>query len=85
MATTSEKDRADGVELTYEGNLVTARNVESGVAASGGSKPVALSRLADALTLHAGGGEPIDDEGLFLEEIGVDPDEVTDADEPPWE
>jgi hypothetical protein len=42
-----------------------------------GSKPVALSRLADALTLHAGGGEPIDDEGLFLEEVGVDPNEVT--------
>jgi hypothetical protein len=85
MATPSENDRSDGVEFTYEGDLVTARDVESGVAASGESKPVALSRLADALTLHAGGGEPIDDEEAFLEEIGVDPDEVEDAGEPPWE
>jgi len=84
MATTSE-NTADGVEFTYENDLVTARDVESGVAASGESKPVALSRLADALTLHAGGGEPVDDEEAFLEEIGVDPEEVEDAGEPPWE
>jgi len=85
MATTSENDRADGVEFTYEEDLVTARDIESGVAASGESKPMALSRLADALTLHAGDSEPIDDETLFFEEIGVDPDEIKDAGEPPWE
>ena len=88
MATTSENDRADGVEFTYEGDLVTARDVESGVAASGESKPVALSRLADALTLHAGGGDPIDDEEAFLEEIDVDPDEIEDGesfDGPAWD
>ncbi|MDB2276647.1 hypothetical protein PM022_19415 [Halorubrum ezzemoulense] len=28
---------------------------------------------------------PIDDDEAFLEEIGVDPDEVEDAGEPPWE
>ena len=83
MAATSENDRADGVEFTYEEELVTARDIESGVAASGTSKPVALSRLADALTLHAGGGEPIDDEAAFLEAIGVDPDEIDNAGEPP--
>jgi hypothetical protein len=64
---------------------VTARDVESGIAASGESKPVALSRLADALTLHAGGGDPINYEEVFLKEIGVNPDEVMDADKPPWE
>lgn len=85
MATTSENDRADRVEFTYEEDLVTARDVESGVSASGKSKPMALSRLADALTLHAGGGEPIEDEEAFLEEIGVDADEIEDAGEPPWE
>lgn len=85
MATTSENDRTDGVEFTYEEELVTARDIESGVAASGTSKPIALSRLADALTLHAGGGEPIDDEAAFLEEIGVDSDEINDTGEPPWE
>jgi len=85
MATTSEKDRGDRVELTYEGDLVTARDVESGVAASGESKPLAVSRLADALTLHAGGSDPINHKGVFLKEIGVNPDEVTDVDKPPWE
>lgn len=84
MATTSENDRADGVEFTYEDDLVTARDIQSGIAASGESKPVALSRLADALTLHAGGGEPIDDEVAFLQDIGLDPDAVEDAGEPPW-
>lgn len=64
---------------------MTARDVESGIAASGESKPVALSRLADALTLHAGGGDPINYEEVFLKEIGVNPDEVMDADKPPWE
>jgi hypothetical protein len=64
---------------------VTARDVESGIAASGESKPVTLSRLADALTLHAGGGDPINYEEVFLKEIGVNPDEVMDADKPPWE
>ncbi|GAB3705915.1 type II toxin-antitoxin system HicB family antitoxin [Halorubrum pallidum] len=85
MATTSENDRGGGVVFTYEEDLVTARDTESGVAASGTSKPAALSRLADALTLQAGGGEPIDDEEAFLEEIGVDADEIDDAGEPPWE
>ena len=85
MATTSENDRADGVEFTYEEDLVTARDIESGVAASGDSKPIALSRLADALTLHGGGGEPIDDEEAFLEAIGIDADEIEDAGAPPWE
>ncbi|WP_430503968.1 type II toxin-antitoxin system HicB family antitoxin [Haloparvum sp. PAK95] len=84
MATTSGNDHADGVEFTYEDDLVTARDIESGVAASGKSKPAALSRLADALTLYTGGGEPIDDEEAFLKDIGVDPDTVEDAGEPPW-
>ncbi|MFD1571399.1 type II toxin-antitoxin system HicB family antitoxin [Halorubrum laminariae] len=77
MATTSENDCGDGVEFTYEADLVTARDVASGVTASGTSKPIALSRLADALTLHAGGGDPIDDEKLFLDEISVDADAIT--------
>ena len=76
MATTSENDRGDGVEFTYEADLVTARDVASGVTASGTSKPVALSRLADALTLQAGGGKPIDDEEALLDEMGVDANEI---------
>jgi len=56
MATSSENDRADGVEFTYEGDLVTARDVESGVAASGESKPVALAAPRTPALARAAGG-----------------------------
>lgn len=85
MGTRTEDGREEGVEFTFEDDLVTARDIESGVAASGVSKSEALSRLAEALELHEGGGEPIEDEDAFLQEIGVDPEEI-DEDEtpPPW-
>lgn len=84
IATTSDNDDPDGVEFKYEDDLATARDVGSDVTTSGKSKLATLSRLADALTLHAGGGEPINDEESFLEDIGVDPDTVEDAGDPPW-
>lgn len=85
MSSTAEDRREDGVEFTYEGDLVTARDIETGVASSGESKAEALAMLAEALALHEGGGEPIEDEDEFLRSIGIDPDEV-DEDEspPPW-
>ena len=55
-----------------------------GVAASGGSKSKALSELADALALHEGDGEAIDDEDAFFRELGIDPEEVADERTPPW-
>lgn len=76
----ARRDRRQNT-FTYEEDLVTARDTESGVAASGTSKPVALSRLADALALHAGGGEPIDDEEAFFEEIRMDAGEIDDTGE----
>jgi len=85
MGTTTDRGDDEGVEFTYEEGLVTARDIETGVAASGESKATALSRLADALTLHEDGGEPIDDEADFLRETGVDPDAVSeDESPPPW-
>jgi len=85
MSTTAEDGHGEGVEFTFEENLVTARDIETGVAASGESKPEALSMLAEALELHEGGGEPIEDEEAFLREIGVDPTEVEeDESPPPW-
>jgi hypothetical protein len=85
MSATADDSREKGVEFTIEEELVTARDLESGVAASGSSKPKALARLAEALALHEGGGTPIDDEEAFLRDIGIDPDEI-DEDEtpPPW-
>ena len=73
----SRRDEQDGVRFSYEEHLVTATDVETGVAASGGSKPDALAKLADALALHEGDGEEIEDEDAFLREIGLDPSEVT--------
>ena len=85
MSSTAEDRREDGVEFTYEGELVTARDIETGVASSGESKAEALAMLAEALALHEGGGEPIEDEDEFLRSIGIDPGDI-DEDEslPPW-
>mgnify|MGYP000190908318 FL=1 len=38
MSSTAEDGREEGVEFTYEGELVTARDIETGVASSGKSK-----------------------------------------------
>lgn len=83
MGTTTDDRPGAGVEFTFEGELVTARDLESGVAASGESKAEALTRLGEALALHEGGGQPIEDEDAFLREIGIDPDEVDDDETPP--
>ena len=88
MASTSSRDVPDGVEFIYgERGLVTARDIETNIAASGDTKAAALAELADALALHEGGGEPIEDETAFLREIGLDPAEIDAAreehDEPP--
>ena len=77
--------RKDGVDFTYEDDLVTAIDRETGVAASGETRPEALAMLSDALELHAGGGEPIENEDEFLRGIGIDPESVPDEpDTPPW-
>ncbi|MEF8786293.1 MAG: hypothetical protein V5A45_10205 [Haloarculaceae archaeon] len=83
MGTTTDQGDEEGVEFLYQEDLVTARDIESGVAASGETKAAALAMLADALTLHEGGGEPIDDEDEFLREIGIDPERIETDDSPP--
>jgi len=80
----SRRDEQDGVQFSYEEHLVTATDIETGVAASGDSKADALAELADALALHEGGGEAIEDEDEFLCEIGLNPAEVTTEQRPPW-
>lgn len=86
VSTTAEDRREAGVEFTYdEAGLVTAKDLESGIASCGESKAEALAMLAEALELHEGGGEPIEDEAAFLREIGVDIDEIDDdGSPPPW-
>ena len=84
MTTTDRRDEGADIRFSYEENLVTAVDIETGVAASGDSKPDALAELADALALHEGGGEEIEDEDAFLHEIGLNPSEVTAEQPPAW-
>ena len=78
MGAKSERGRTDGVEFIYEDDgRITAKDIETGVASYGETKAEALAMLAEALHLHEGGGEPIEDTGGFLEdELNVDPDEI---------
>jgi predicted RNase H-like HicB family nuclease len=84
MTTTNRSDEGVDVRFSYEENLVTATDVETGVAASGDSKADALAELADALTLHEGGGKDIENEDAFLREIGLDTSKVTTEQIPQW-
>ena len=85
MGTITEDDYEEGVEFTVEDELVTARDIKSGVAASGTSKSDALAMLAEALELYEGGGEPIEDEDEFLREVGIAPESIDeDQTPPPW-
>ena len=71
--TTREEPPEEGVEFVHEDDgQVTARDRESGVASYGETKAEALRMLAEALELHEGGGESVEDEDL--REFGLDPD-----------
>ena len=82
MATGTHDDPdEDGVEFIHEDDgSITARDKETGVASYGDTKSEALYMLAEALTLHESGGEPVTDEDL--EEWGLDPDEAGDEELP---
>lgn len=74
----------EGVEFVHEEDgRITARDIETGVASYDETKAEALAMLAEALELHAGGGEPVDEEDL--REFGLDPDPDADEDEDPPE
>lgn len=88
MATrTGDEPDEEGVEFIHEADgSITARDKETGVASFGDTKAEALRMLADALTLHEGGGEPIDDPDEFLwEELGIDPDEADEKELPDFQ
>lgn len=68
--------------FSVEDDLVTARDLATGIAASGSSRSEALAMLADALELHEGGGEPIEDEEEFLRNLGIDPEDTASKDLP---
>jgi predicted RNase H-like HicB family nuclease len=80
-STTRDEGSEEGVTFIHEddGNI-TARDEETGVASFGDTKAEALRMLAEALELHAGGGEPVTEEDL--EEFGLDPDNFGDKELP---
>lgn len=83
MARSARDDSSEreGVEFIHEEDgSITALDLESGVASCGETKAEALQSLAEALTLHEGGGEPVTVEDL--EEWGIDPDEFEDRELP---
>jgi predicted RNase H-like HicB family nuclease len=56
----------------------SAIDEETGVASQGKTREEALENLDEAVALHRGEiGKPIEDEEGFLEDLGIDPDEVT--------
>lgn len=68
---------AERILLTKENDWWVARDEATGVASQGETREEALENLDEAVALRAGEiGEPIEDEAGFLEEIGIDPDEV---------
>jgi len=73
--------RTSAVEFIHEDNgSITARDKETGVASYGDTEAEALRMLAEALTLHEGGGEPVSDDDL--REMGLDPEETGDEELP---
>ena len=79
MSTLADEDDSpsEGVKFIHEDDgLITACDIETGIASSGETKAEALTMLAEALTLHEGGGDPVKDEAAFLREIGLDPDDI---------
>jgi predicted RNase H-like HicB family nuclease len=74
-----EREPGDAIRLLKNPDGVwTAIDEDTGVASQGDTKADALDNLEDALRLHRGDGETIEDEDAFLESIGIDPDEIPD-------
>jgi len=76
-ATRDDNTEPGGVEFIRESDgTITARDTETGLARGGDTRAEALSQLAEVLALENGEGEPIEDEDTFLEDLGIDPEEV---------
>lgn len=78
MALTHGERDEDTVTVTKgeSTDLFVAKDGATGVASQGKTKPEALAMLAEALELHEGGGEPVEDEDETLRDIGIDPNEI---------
>ena len=71
------------ITLTKSDEWWVAKDLETGVASQGETRAEALEMLDEAVALHKGEiGEPIEDEESFLQEIGIDPNDIPDEPEP---
>lgn len=79
-ATRDDHNEPGNVEFSRESDgTITARDTETGLARGGDTRAEALSQLAEVLALENGEGELIEDEDAFLEELGLDPEEINAA------
>lgn len=78
MASKPETADDAGIVFVHEDDSsITAVDLEMGVARGGSTRSEALTLLAEALELHEGRGEPIDDPEAFLrDELGLTPEAV---------
>jgi predicted RNase H-like HicB family nuclease len=77
-------DREDEIRMWREEDMWVITDVETGVTTQGETREDALEMLDEAVALHKGEiGEPIEDEEAFMEELGIDPDEVEPSKELP--
>lgn len=72
------------VLVEEDGGGYSILDAETGVASQGETRPEALRMLAEALELHADAGSEMTPEEVY-EELGVDPEEVDESANPPWE
>ncbi|MFB6352916.1 MAG: type II toxin-antitoxin system HicB family antitoxin [Halobacteriales archaeon] len=70
------------ITLTKDGEWWVAKDLDTGVASQGPTRTRALEMLDEAVALHTGDGEPVEDEESFLEEVGIDPDEIPEEPRP---
>jgi len=86
MSTPREKPppNSSSITLTRDGDWFVAIDDMTDVASQGTTRAEALANLAEAIELHKGGGDPIEDPDTFLqEELDIDVAELDDQ-EPPW-
>jgi len=79
-----ETEHEDEIRMWREDDMWVITDVETGVTTQGETREDALEMLDEAVGLHKGEiGEPIEDEEAFMEELGIDPEEVEPTEELP--
>jgi len=79
-----DPDREGEIRMWREDDMWVITDLETGVTTQGETREDALEMLDEAVALHKGEiGEPIENEEAFMEELGIDPEEVEPTEELP--